>query len=126
MKALSVMQPWASMIASGEKWCEVRTWGTDYRGDLLIYASRNVRSMKYSELPRGVAVCVVKLTSIAQLHRSATSIAGSCLSAEQIYSMSSRPFRKCWILANPRPVRRVSLRGALYLFDVPDEKIIYV
>ena len=40
MKALSVKQPWASLIASGKKSLEIRTWRTDHRGPLLIVASR--------------------------------------------------------------------------------------
>jgi len=41
MMAISVRQPWANMIASGEKTIETRVWGTDYRGPLLIVSSKN-------------------------------------------------------------------------------------
>ena len=34
MKALSVHQPFAGLIASGEKTIETRRWPTSYRGDL--------------------------------------------------------------------------------------------
>ena len=37
--ALSVQQPWASLICSGIKDIENRTWQTDYRGRLFIVAS---------------------------------------------------------------------------------------
>jgi len=40
MKALSVRQPWANMIAVGLKKIEVRTWRTKYRGNILICASK--------------------------------------------------------------------------------------
>ena len=40
MKAISIHQPWASLIAFGEKRFETRSWKTDYRGPLLIHASR--------------------------------------------------------------------------------------
>jgi hypothetical protein len=40
MKCLSVMQPWASLIVTGEKKIETRSWSTNYRGWLLIHASR--------------------------------------------------------------------------------------
>ncbi len=43
MKALSVKQPWASMIARGEKTIETRTWETNYRGELAICASASPR-----------------------------------------------------------------------------------
>ena len=41
MKALSVKQPWANMIAEGEKTIETRTWSTDYRGEILIVSARD-------------------------------------------------------------------------------------
>ncbi|WP_443945589.1 ASCH domain-containing protein [Pedobacter sp. AW1-32] len=39
MKALSIKQPWASLIASGIKDIENRTWATKYRGRIYIHAS---------------------------------------------------------------------------------------
>ena len=39
MKALTLWQPWASLIACGEKQYETRNWKTDYRGPLAIHAS---------------------------------------------------------------------------------------
>lgn len=39
MKTLSVQQPWASLICSGIKDVENRSWATNYRGKLLIHAS---------------------------------------------------------------------------------------
>lgn len=38
MKALSIMQPWAWLIAHGHKDIENRTWRTNYRGPVLIHA----------------------------------------------------------------------------------------
>lgn len=38
LKALSIMQPWAWLIAAGHKDIENRTWRTDYRGPVLIHA----------------------------------------------------------------------------------------
>lgn len=39
MKALSLWQPWASLVAFGAKKYETRGWHTRYRGPLLIHAS---------------------------------------------------------------------------------------
>lgn len=44
MKALSLRQPWAWLVAAGYKTIETRTWGTKYRGLLLIHASGKWRS----------------------------------------------------------------------------------
>lgn len=40
MKALSLMEPWAALIAAGVKSIETRSWRTAYRGPLYIHASR--------------------------------------------------------------------------------------
>lgn len=39
MKTLSILQPWASLVALGHKKIETRSWNTKYRGELLIHAS---------------------------------------------------------------------------------------
>lgn len=39
MKALSLWQPFASLVAAGIKTFETRSWKTEYRGPLLIHAS---------------------------------------------------------------------------------------
>lgn len=40
MKALSIQQPWAWLIASGHKDIENRTWHTGFRGPVLIHAGK--------------------------------------------------------------------------------------
>ena len=39
MKALSIRQPWAWLIAEGHKRIENRTWTTRFRGRIYIHAS---------------------------------------------------------------------------------------
>lgn len=41
MKALSLWQPWASLVAIGAKGIETRSWATGYRGPLAIHAAKN-------------------------------------------------------------------------------------
>lgn len=40
MKALSLTQPWATLVAIGAKRFETRSWGTNYRGPLAIHAAK--------------------------------------------------------------------------------------
>lgn len=52
IKALSVRQPWAWLIAHGYKDTENRTWNTNFRGKFLIHASLKIdksviQEMKY-------------------------------------------------------------------------------
>ena len=42
MKALTVLQPWASLIAIGAKRIETRSWYTNYRGPLAIHAGKKM------------------------------------------------------------------------------------
>ena len=39
-KALSLTQPWATLVATGHKAWETRSWSTKYRGWLAIHASK--------------------------------------------------------------------------------------
>src|SRR5689334_13061968 len=39
MKTLSLLQPWATLVVTGVKKIETRSWQTNYRGPLLIHAS---------------------------------------------------------------------------------------
>jgi hypothetical protein len=50
LKALTLWQPWASLVAIGAKKIETRSWRTSHRGALLIHAAaRNTR-----RIPEGV------------------------------------------------------------------------
>ncbi len=42
MKAITIKQPWATLIALGEKKFETRSWQTKYRGPLAIHAGKSV------------------------------------------------------------------------------------
>ena len=39
MKAITLIQPWASLVAIGAKRIETRSWATSYRGPHAIHAS---------------------------------------------------------------------------------------
>ena len=40
MKALTIWQPWAGIVAAGIKRNETRNWGTNYRGRIAIHAAK--------------------------------------------------------------------------------------
>lgn len=42
MKALSLTQPWATLIAIGAKRIETRSWSTRHRGDIAIHAAKGL------------------------------------------------------------------------------------
>lgn len=114
MKALSLTPYWALMVMLWEKKIEVRTWQTDYRGDILICAS----SRKESGCISGKALCVVELTDIEPLREEHLEAA----------MMEEMPDKKsyAWRFQNLQWVEPFDVKGQLHLFEVPDEKIEYI
>ena len=41
-RAISLIQPWATLIVAGLKRYETRSWSTPYRGRILIHASKKL------------------------------------------------------------------------------------
>lgn len=69
MKAITIKQPFASLIAAGIKEYEFRTWKTKYRGEILIHAGKGIdkKAMKKFECygldyPSGAIIARVNLT----------------------------------------------------------------
>lgn len=52
MRAITIMQPWASLIALGAKRYETRSWKTNYRGALAIHAS-----LEFTKAARALCRC---------------------------------------------------------------------
>lgn len=50
MKAITIWQPWATLLAIGAKKYETRSWKTDYRGPIAIHAAAK-KPPKQGELP---------------------------------------------------------------------------
>lgn len=51
MKAITLWQPWATLLAVGCKHMETRSWSTKYRGEILIHASKKPYSQVRKILP---------------------------------------------------------------------------
>ena len=50
MKTLSVRQPWASLLVSGLKDIEDRTWAPNFKGRIMIYASLAKVPKRFAEM----------------------------------------------------------------------------
>jgi activating signal cointegrator 1 len=68
MKALSLWQPWASLVYDGRKTIETRAWEMLYRGPLAIHAAMKVDKEACIEfgydsmtIPRGAILCIVSV-----------------------------------------------------------------
>lgn len=49
MKALTLRQPWASLVANGVKTIETRSWATKHRGRIAIHAGKGGRGYFYCQ-----------------------------------------------------------------------------
>lgn len=47
MKVLSIKEPFATLIANGDKLIETRSWKTNYRGEIFIHASGKKLAKEY-------------------------------------------------------------------------------
>lgn len=111
MKAVSIKQPWASLIAAGIKTLEIRAWPTVHRGPLLICSSRRPVIDGHRH---GVSLCIVDVTDCRAMQHGDVPFA--CV--DQFY-----PGQFAWILENVRLVKPVPVLGQLRLFDVPDKSV---
>ena len=120
MKALSVRQPWAYFLVTGEKAIEHRSWRTKHRGDLLICASSQRDSSidfpgidpgEIKEMmPLGVAVGVINLVDVREFTQ-------NDLNAAMMEEVTEPP-GFAWVAENPREIEPFPVKGKLHLFEV--------
>jgi len=105
IKALSVKQPWAQLIADGRKTIETRSWQTDYRGPLLICAAKNPLIEPF---PSGVAVAVAELTECRPME----------LKDDRAACVDWRQGLFSWSLSVVTPILDFPVKGRQGLFEV--------
>ena len=119
MKALSVKQPFASLISTGVKSIEIRSWKTNYRGPLLICSGRSLHSIRpiaVEGLPRGVTICTVELADCRPLTRE------DCVLGCVPWG-PEREGEFAWVLKNPVPTKHIPIAGKLGLFQVDESQL---
>lgn len=121
VRGLSVRQPWASLIASGEKTIELRSWSTRYRGDLLILAGGEPWKGDHGHEigPLGVSLCLVRLVDVRPF-LPGEDTAASCVPPHLLES-GKRYFS--WVLEFPRALPQRKTKGKLGLF-IPDPALL--
>ena len=107
MKALSLRQPWASLIANGRKTIETRTWRTHYRGPLAIHAS----ARPYDDLPTGGIIAVAWLYD-CRLMEDADEEQACIALYDRAYA---------WLLTNVKPMPLIPCKGRLGLWTPSDD-----
>lgn len=116
MKALSVHPYFAMSIAVGIKTIEVRTWKTDFRGDILICST----AQKIHGLIPSHALGVVELVNVVPFDRKKHLKAADLLPNE-----IDKDFKGyAWILKNPRVIKPIPIKGKLSLWEFDNEAAI--
>lgn len=128
MKALCVKQPFAFLLVDKNKTLEIRSWRTEYRGELLICASAAPKNHFWRDesvqpgvrrlLPAGCILGIVHLVDVRPMQKKDAWEGGAwCDYQKDAYA---------WVIDVPkyRPCRPDKIVGKLHLFDVPDDKIV--
>lgn len=120
MKCISIRQPWAWAIFHGKD-VENRLWSTKYRGDLLIHAGQKIDQDGYKWINRNFPN-LIPLDYVFQTG----CIIGKVKMIDCVYKSSSPWFFGPYGFVFTEPVlfeEPIPFRGALKLFDVPDDLI---
>lgn len=131
MKALSIRQPFATLIMAGLKQYETRDWPTKYRGHLAIHAAKGwdkidqtvandlaarwpeIKALIGNGVPLGSVLGIVEVEAVYRTHEIAPS-----LTPIELAVGNYQPGRAAWklkvvdVFAKPAPAR-----GALGLWD---------
>lgn len=133
MKALTIWQPYASLIAKGLKGYETRGFRTHYRGPILIHSGQRPMHwiLKHSaenaldvaiesfgmesfmRLPVGCAICIVDLVDCIEM----TPEFIAKQSKTELAVGDWQPGRYAWKLENPREISPVELSGKQGLWN---------
>lgn len=120
MKALSLTQPWASLIIDGRKKIETRSWPVNYRGEFAIHAARSVDREACAHfgydpdaIPRGAVIGIATLADCFRF----TAVNIRQFSAEELSYGDFTPGRYGFRLEKIRICPPIPCRGSLGLWE---------
>lgn len=127
MKAISLHQPWASLVAMGLKRVETRSWPTRHRGWIAIHAakrwsrSQRVASVGFlgsdPDIPLGAVVAIARVSDCVLM----TPALIESQTPRELAVGDWTAGRWAWLLEDVRRLRDpVPFVGRQGLFTVPD------
>lgn len=138
MKALSLTQPWATLVVTGEKKIETRSWRTNYRGPLAIHAAKGfprwakdlifqehfkeaLEAHHYLESRQLPVGAIIGFVNVVDCWSTAYIRATQKDNLKELAFGDYSEGRWGWVLDSPRIINPVECKGALQLWDVPEE-----
>lgn len=134
MRVLSIREPFASLIASGDKKIETRSFKTNYRGELFIHASGKeidksivdntyINNMiKDRKMQFGKIICRVKLVDCVYMDQE---FINSIKDTKEYQLGLYKEGRYAWILDNVELIEPIIAKGRLNIWNYQgDYKII--
>ncbi|MFP3564750.1 ASCH domain-containing protein [Paraburkholderia sp. SIMBA_030] len=124
MKALSIRQPWAWLIANGHKDIENRTWSTRFRGRVLIHAGKGMTNDEYDDALATAMHCGYRAYFPPRGTLERGGIVGvatitDCVPPERRSSPWHMGGQFGFQIADAKPLPFVECKGALGFFNVP-------
>lgn len=139
MKGLTVCQPYASLIARGEKRVENRTWPTRYRGLLAIHAGKSREWLTpewkghveldashpqlgpIDQMPFGAVIALARLVDCIHIDRIAVGAFNVEYPWLRQHEHAHGPY--CWVLGPPVPIEPWPWRGSQGLFEIESAEL---
>ena len=123
MLALSVRQPWAWLIVNGHKTVENRVWATNYRGPILIHASKtpglgpNDLTGLRRELHRQCGIAIPADLPTGGIVGTVNLVDCVTECVDLVDASWHEPGQYAFILRNARPLPFQPMSGRLKFFD---------
>lgn len=122
MKAISIRQPWASLIIAGIKDLENRTWATSHRGPILIHAAAKMTAHEYRDafafISQRLGETAARRIIPARFNLPMGGIIGSANITAVVTASKSKWFTGpvAWVMTDVQPVPFLPCKGALGIF----------
>ena len=136
MKAISLLQPWATLVVLGIKTIETRSWRTSYRGRILIHASQgkagNIFAAEppfkkyipnFKTLPFGAIIGEATITDVipVEMMQMTDELINRLTMEEKAFGDYSEG-RYAWIMEDPKPFATpIPARGTLSIWEYQGE-----
>src|SRR5689334_8116307 len=127
MKALTIRQPWAELIVSGQRAFEVRSWKPDYTGWILVHAGKRLDeeamrrlNIRAHDLALGAIIGKVRIDACIEF----TEQSWENLRPQHMEWSAYRPGMFGWHLSEATKFQQpISWSGSLGLFEIPEAVI---